>query len=113
MNIIIDAYLDNNLGDDLMIKLLAGHFPRHRFFLYSNLSVVENTFRCVDNVVVKKLEERAVDLETADAYITIGGSLFQLATPRQKYCRLKKLIRLRKIHRKQTKINPLGSNYGH
>lgn len=112
MKIAVDAYLDNNLGDDLMIKLLAGHFPQHRFFLYSNLSVVENTFRCVDNVVVKKLEERPVDLETADAYITIGGSLFQLATPRQKYWRLKKLIRLRKIRRKQTKIVTLGSNFG-
>ncbi len=28
----IEAYLDNNLGDDLMIKLLVKKFPEHKFF---------------------------------------------------------------------------------
>jgi hypothetical protein len=28
MKIVVDAYLDNNLGDDLMIKLFADHFSR-------------------------------------------------------------------------------------
>ena len=112
MNIIIDAYLDNNLGDDLMIKLLAGHFPRHRFYLYTNSSVVKNSFSDFKNLIIKKSEEKQKDLDSADVYCTVGGSRFQLVSAKQKYWRLRRLSRLRKIRRNQTKIVTLGSNFG-
>lgn len=112
MKIVVYAYLDNNLGDDLMIKILAQRFPQHQFYIYSNSSIIKHTFRVNENIIVRKTTDRKVDLETADAYLTIGGSLFQLVSAKQKYWRIKRLRQLRKIKRKNIKIATLGSNFG-
>lgn len=112
MKIVVDAYLDNNLGDDLMIKILAKHFPQHEFYLYSNSSVVKNTFHSSENITVKSIAERKSDLKKAAAYATIGGSRFQLVSPRQKFWRLHRLRQLSRLKRQRMKIATLGSNFG-
>ncbi|NLW53367.1 MAG: polysaccharide pyruvyl transferase family protein [Clostridiaceae bacterium] len=112
MNIVLDAYLDNNLGDDLMIKILVKHFPQHEFFLYSNSSAVKNTFHGIENITVKRIAERKLDFKKADAYVTIGGSRFQLVSLKQKFWRLNRLKQLSRLKRQKIKIATIGSNFG-
>ncbi|MGA3486130.1 hypothetical protein ACA611_16015 [Lactiplantibacillus plantarum] len=57
MKIVVDAYLDNNLGDDLMIKLFADHFSEHNIYIFEDNSVVRETFK---NKVDCKINPNAV-----------------------------------------------------
>lgn len=112
MDIMIDAFLDNNIGDDLMIRLLAERFPRHRFFLYSDLSVIAKTFSDVNNITVRRREQRESDISSSAVYIFLGGSRFQLATRRQRYWRVYIIHRVRRIKRKRVKVVTMGCNFG-
>ncbi len=112
MNIMISAYLDNNIGDDLMLKLLAGRFPQHQFFLYTDKSVLANTFRDQDNIIIRRSRDLESDMGKADAYLSIGGSIFQVVNRRQKIWRLKRIRRLARFKRRKIKIATLGSNFG-
>lgn len=112
MNIMIDAYLDNNIGDDLMIKLLAENFSNHNFFIYSNSSVIRATYSDCSNIQIRKSEENKKDLKLIDVYLTIGGSLFQISNFRQYFGRVKKIIKLKRLKRRRVKIATLGSNLG-
>ena len=78
MNIFLKSFLDKNIGDDLMIELLVQRYPNSTFFTigpnefndelpyskWENLFVIDPTF----------WEEY---LDTFDAYINIGGSVWQ------------------------------------
>lgn len=112
MNIMISAYLDNNIGDDLMLKLLAARFPQHRFLLYTDKSVVANTFKDTTNIDIRKNRDWEADLDKADAYLSIGGSIFQVVNRSQKLWRIKRIRRLAKVKRHHKKIATLGSNFG-
>lgn len=35
MKVFLDAYLNNNLGDDLMIQMVANRYPQHQFYIYN------------------------------------------------------------------------------
>jgi polysaccharide pyruvyl transferase WcaK-like protein len=111
-DIMLSAYLDNNLGDDLMIKLLAKRFPQHLFYLYTDLSVIKNTFKDVNNMIIQDSADWKKGLDSADAFISIGGSIFQVSTWRQKVRRLQKIFRLIRLRRHKIKIITIGSNLG-
>lgn len=36
MNILLEAYLDRNFGDDLFVTLLINHYKEHQFYLMDN-----------------------------------------------------------------------------
>lgn len=112
MKIIIDAYLDNNLGDDLMVKLLLKAFPQHSFYLYTNSATISNTFKNIKNLTIRNLNQRNADILFADMYITIGGSRFQLVHRTSKIKRIFRIRRLRKYKRKKILLVNLGSNFG-
>lgn len=50
MKIVVDAYLDNNLGDDLMIKLFADHFSEHNIYIFEDNSVVREAFKKLSKI---------------------------------------------------------------
>jgi len=107
------AYLDNNIGDDLMIKLLAENFQEHTFLLYSDKTVVKNTFRDFTNIVVKSLKEMNDDIEQMKVFISIGGSIFNnLNTLKGKVSRLKRIWFINKLKRKKIKLATIGCNLG-
>lgn len=112
MNIMVWAYLDNNLGDDLMIKLLINKFPQHEFYLYSNRSIVRNTFIDDSNVIFRKPSDMKLDINTIDMYLSIGGSIFQVDTLKRQLSRISKILLLRKIKKKGNKIATIGCNLG-
>lgn len=112
MNIMVFAYLDNNLGDDLMIRLAAERFPQHQFLLYSNSSMVRNTFYKYPNITVQKISAQHSDLRRIDFHLTIGGSLFQVATLKHQLNRLLHLRRIKTLDRMKVRSAVLGANLG-
>lgn len=112
MDIMVSAYLDNNIGDDLMITLMARRFPEHRFLLYSDSSVVRHTYRGIPNAVIRKPSDWDQDVKTAGAHVTIGGSLFQVTTRSQMIWRMKRIRRLARLRRRKLRIATIGSNFG-
>lgn len=112
MIIAIWAYLDNNLGDDMMVKLMAGRFPEHSFILYTDASIIKETFKDSKNITVKPTREVNKDLSDIGAYIVLGGSVFLITNIRQQISRLRGLLRFSKLKKNKVIIATLGSNLG-
>ena len=113
MKIAIWAYLDNNIGDDLMIKLLVEEFKDVTFYLYEDNSVLRRTFSKFDNVVLRNKSELSKDTDDIQLFLSIGGSIFNnLNTVRGKVSRLLRIRMLRKLKRKGLKMATIGCNLG-
>lgn len=112
MKIMLYAYLDNNIGDDLMIRLLIQRFPEHEFYLYTDKSLVKYALGDLTNLVFRPADAWKQDMDFLDAHVSIGGSIFQALTKRQKLWRLKRLSKLSRLKGKGLTIATLGSNFG-
>lgn len=84
MKIYVRAYLAENFGDDLFMKILTSRYPNHKFYAisngfktyknkYKNLKVISNKyiFR-----VLRKLRIEKLIANKCDITLTIGGSMF-------------------------------------
>lgn len=113
MKVMVSAYLDNNIGDDLMIKLMAKYFISHEFYLYSNKSIIKKTFADCENIVVRKQSDLKNDIPKVDLFLSIGGSIFNdLNSLRGQINRLRKIKFIKKLKRKGVKIATIGCNLG-
>lgn len=113
MKVMVSAYLDNNIGDDLMIKLLSEYFPRDEFYIYTNKSVIKNTFSNCGNIFIKSENERNKDIDNIDIFLSIGGSIFNdLNSLKGQINRLRKILFIKKLKRKKKLIVTLGCNLG-
>ncbi|WP_437829586.1 polysaccharide pyruvyl transferase family protein [Niallia taxi] len=91
--VLISAYLNNNLGDDLFVKILCERYPQAQFYIYENkvklqaftdiknLHVIyPNTlFKLIDKIPNKLFSRSLVRTVIGlfmDAHVCIGGSLF-------------------------------------
>lgn len=101
MKIAVDAYLDNNLGDDLMIKLFADHFSEHDIYIFEDSSVVRETFKNNKNIIFFDKKDYDNKITEMDMHVTIGGSMFILDS-------LKNCIRFRHRIKKARKLKKLG-----
>ncbi|OMD37949.1 polysaccharide pyruvyl transferase family protein [Paenibacillus odorifer] len=113
MNILVSAYLDNNIGDDLMIILLSKKFPEHNFYLTSSNSTVKRTFESFDNIIFHELDLSDKYLKKFSVFLSIGGSLFNdmngiLGGIR----RIRRIRVLRLMKKKNIKIATIGCNLG-
>lgn len=113
MKIMVSAYLDNNIGDDMMIKLMASFFKEHKFYLYSNRTTIRNTYSGIENIIVKDLSEKNKDINETDIFLSIGGSIFNnLNTIRGKISRIRKILFILKARIKGNKVATIGCNLG-
>lgn len=76
MNIAVMAYLDCNLGDDLMLDILFKKYNNHTFYLLggSNKNYLKNKY---SNVVFIRSRELCKYIFKLQGIVIIGGSLFQ------------------------------------
>lgn len=109
--IAVDAYFMNNLGDDLFLDILVSRYSNCEFdFITPDLKYAKY-FK--NNSRVNNISEKYYlkNIKMYDAYITIGGSLFQQP---KKWIRLwgKYLIKIMatKLNKKKTFL--LGCNFG-
>lgn len=112
MKIFLDVYLDNNLGDDLMIMGLMDRFPNHTYYAVSEVPEVLKTYSNYTNVkFIAYKDKRKIAIE-CDVYITLGGSVFQFKSLKSLINRFRKISILKSAKRKGAKILTIGSNVG-
>lgn len=76
---LLRAYLDNNIGDDLMVEIFTSNAKDSTFYIKSNafeLLGYENRFSNVKKIP-NNIVSQILLLFKYDAFITIGGSMFQ------------------------------------
>ena len=82
MKVYVDAYLAQNLGDDLFIDILTKRYPNHKFLAISkkqckhnlkNLKVVSNSYLYR---TVKKFQLEKYLANMCDVVVSIGGSMY-------------------------------------
>ena len=96
MDIILQMYINENLGDDLFIDIIAKRYPNINFTIfgignrqipfiyetkYNNVHIMPiNKYRCKINAIGKVIFKRDMILEKklkkCDGLITLGGSVF-------------------------------------
>ncbi|MDN3954783.1 polysaccharide pyruvyl transferase family protein [Sporolactobacillus laevolacticus] len=92
--VMISAYLNSNLGDDLFIKILCERYPRTNFYIYgkgmnrrvftklNNVHYISSShlfFKIMDKLsyeLVHKSLIHSIIGSQADTHVYIGGSLF-------------------------------------
>lgn len=97
MKIFLDSYLDNNIGDDLMIVGVAKSFLEYDFYLLSDNSTIYSHLSTYSNIKVYPTNKTSYVLEQIDAYIRLGGSIFQFLNLKQTINRYYKYLNLRKL----------------
>lgn len=106
MDILLDAYLDRNLGDDLMIRHLAGNFPAHTFYLKSPDKTMLMPFS--DMLNIKQYEGGYYDL-----LIAVGGSMFEIGSTKVIFNRYNTTVReYARIKKQNKRILTIGCNIG-
>lgn len=92
MNILLDIYLEKNLGDDLFLASVLNRYPNHNFFvftqmdysdfeqLFSNLKVIRFN-KYYNYLLVKtghrnKMLKREIKKYQIEALASVGGSIF-------------------------------------
>lgn len=85
MKIFVNAFLENNLGDDLFVDILLNRYPQHTFYTISkdfkprkNLKVLSNNFLIK---VIRKLSLKPILANRCDMSVVIGGSMYMEETP--------------------------------
>lgn len=76
--IYINAYIANNLGDDMFVFSLCNHYPMVNFYIEAPLKY-SNVFRILKNLIVLTTCSRTCYvnlLDIIDFQVFIGGSLF-------------------------------------
>lgn len=74
---VVDAYFSNNFGDDLFLEILVKRYPEARFYFITNSE--GNIINFKRNPRIKRTSRKEVikSAKSFDAYIMIGGSMFQ------------------------------------
>lgn len=78
MNVLLEAYLERNFGDDLFVTLLINRYRNHRFYLLDDRKkgyalVGDSRF---GNVCLITEEEAFSDMQKFGAYLLVGGDFY-------------------------------------
>lgn len=75
-NIIVRAYVNKNLGDDLFLKVLFERYPNTKFHLLDVEEQISNIFTNYSNVSFISMSDVQRDVNRFDGFVDIGGSIF-------------------------------------
>lgn len=116
MKILIDAYLDLNIGDDLMVQLLAEELKEHELYLDCKNDVLFKPFEELSNVKKTRLSHRRVtrfkQMSNFDAIVKVGGSIYNVNSNRLTLKWLLNLPGYLYLRNKGVKIIVIGCNTG-
>lgn len=78
MNILLEAYLDRNFGDDLFVTLLINHYKEHQFYLMDNDGRGFSLVNCskYGNLHTLTEEDALAQIEKYRVYILVGGDFY-------------------------------------
>jgi colanic acid/amylovoran biosynthesis protein len=124
--ILIDAYLEKNLGDDLFLKIVFDRYKNVEWHLlvndkdyyvifkdYSNVKVhyqskMTKILNSFISIYSKKVKQQAIEF---DALLKIGGSIFIEGKKWKKHIAKNKTI-IKQFKKNNKKVFILGSNFG-
>ena len=84
-NILVNAFLEKNLGDDLFLKILFDRYPNVKWYIDTSNKEYEEIYKSYNNVdiiggiiyrICKKLKIEKIFLNKCDSLVFIGGSIF-------------------------------------
>ncbi|WP_158598304.1 polysaccharide pyruvyl transferase family protein [Falsibacillus albus] len=116
MNAIVDVYLDNNLGDNIMGEMLINFLQKNDIkcyllinneFTYSNFIDKFSDVDIINNIDKEVIKEKAIDF-----YIRVGGSIFPHNTAADGIFRYHTLLQYKMMKQNGVKIFILGCNVG-
>src|ERR1022692_1244392 len=112
MKILLSAYLDHNLGDDLFVDYFAEHYRDHEIHLICDDSFILNPqLGKRTNVTKVGTKQAFFAMVTMDALVLIGGSIFQDVPAFYKYDYLRNaLVTLARLLGRHVYI--IGCNIG-
>lgn len=126
MKILIEMFLDNNLGDDLFLDTLLDRYTGYKFYLevpkeykineyfkqYKNLYLIEKKINLFYKILEISLLMSLFRAYKYDAFIYIGGSIFEIKTKQDVISKIKQYLKykIRKLFKK--KIFIMGANLG-
>ncbi len=78
MKIILEAFFDNNFGDDLFINTIFNRYPNAEFYAFwdSLHPAVLNKVRALNRLHIRPGNCRVMEEEHFDGYIMVGGDVF-------------------------------------
>ncbi len=77
MKILLEAYVDNNFGDNLFLHIITSRYPKDTFYMIENAmyaSSYSNLEKRIPNLIVQKDEGNL--LEEVDRMYVVGGDMF-------------------------------------
>lgn len=127
MNILLDIYLEKNLGDDLFLVSILKRYPEHQFYIFTQLDYSDFEKKHT-NLRIVKLNKyfnyflAKTDLKTMykkifmrknniDILATIGGSIFIEYVGWEKLYK-ERLSLWQYMKNKNKKVYVIGSNFG-
>ncbi|MCK1991634.1 polysaccharide pyruvyl transferase family protein [Peribacillus muralis] len=109
-NLLVKAYLKENLGDDLFLKLLFERYPNKIWYLLDSNESYCKPFENLKNVKTITFKEFLTRFWRFDGFINIGGSIFQQQG--KKLGIKKNLIITTILNLSKKKSFMLGANFG-
>ncbi|UJL23456.1 polysaccharide pyruvyl transferase family protein [Lactiplantibacillus plantarum] len=120
----VQGYFNNNLGDDLLLKSLIDYFPKTSFYIRVNKKYVDNynqmgeNLKAIPNNLFYKILQRSLTivkmprlakkmLYPFDAFVELGGSIFQQHSANDTVDNIRRSILLSQKH-----YFIIGSNFG-
>lgn len=86
MNVLVSAYLDHNVGDDLFVEILAKRYPQVEFWLWTDPAEKLNpALEELPNLKRVRIRHILLNVFRISAWVIIGGSIFQEAPGLMKY----------------------------
>ncbi|MBR6407067.1 MAG: polysaccharide pyruvyl transferase family protein [Clostridia bacterium] len=115
MKIFLSAFLNNNFGDDLMIRLLCRSFPEHIFELENPAKDLLPQFSDIENLRLSPYSTKQMSRVNPcpyDLFLKIGGSIFIImrrGSLKRRFFEWKSVERIRK---NGCRIATIGCNTG-
>ena len=107
MNVLLEAYLERNFGDDLFVTLLIDHYQEHQFYLLDDQKkgfalANESKFK---NLCMITEQEAMENMQKFGAYVLVGGDFYW---PYSEYHG--RVQRAKAIHEKDGNVLILGGS---
>ena len=123
--VLIDAYLEKNLGDDLFVKILLDKYPNVKWYInaqkkYSDIFKKYNNVKILNDSILRRIINRfditkkiSIKIQSIkyDAIMIIGGSLFMEDCYSDTVLEYRKKI-ISIFNKRNKKIFILGANFG-
>ena len=90
MKVFVNAYLENNLGDDLFMDILVNRYKNHQFYALTNSyeATCSNVHKIKNKYFIKlirKLNLKPIIANRFDLVVTIGGSVYMETNSKHKF----------------------------